>query len=71
MPGPVMCSTWAIVSGCIPSGPDGDLGFGASGAFDDQQRSYDSAIKRGNTYHLWYTGNHFGATDMGYCRLSG
>ncbi|MCG3147672.1 MAG: hypothetical protein PCFJNLEI_01113 [Verrucomicrobiae bacterium] len=50
----------------VPSGPAGDLGVGAPGAFDDHQRSYASVIKEGDRYHLWYTGNRFGATGMGY-----
>jgi len=50
----------------VPSGPDGDLGVGAPGAFDDHQRSYASVIKHGDEYRLWYTGNGFGATGIGY-----
>lgn len=44
----------------------GDLGVGAAGSFDDHQRSYASVVKEGERYHLWYTGNAFGATGMGY-----
>ena len=60
----------------VPSGPDGDLGIGAPGAFDDDKRCYPSVIKSGETYQLWYTGNGTGAsgqpgykpgTGMGYC----
>jgi hypothetical protein len=51
-----------------PSGPDGELGVGAAGAFDDYQRSYACAVREADTYHLWYTGNGFGATGMGYAR---
>jgi len=50
----------------VASGPDGDLGVGEPGAFDDVQRCYVSAIKHGSEYRLWYTGNGFGATGMGY-----
>lgn len=51
----------------VPSGPDGDLGVGLKGAFDDQQRSYASVLRHGDEYRLWYTGNAFGGTGMGYC----
>ena len=50
----------------VPSGPDGDLGVGAAGTFDDHQRSYASVVKYGDTYRMWYTGNRFGATGIGY-----
>jgi hypothetical protein len=55
--------TWSRV----PSGPDGDLGIGAKGSFDDHQRSYASVVKEGDEYRMWYTGNGFGSTGMGYC----
>ena len=51
----------------VPAGPDGDLGVGARGAFDDGQRSYASVVRHGDEYRLWYTGNDFGRTGMGYC----
>jgi hypothetical protein len=50
----------------LPSGPDGELGVGASGSFDDSQRSYPCVVKHGPEYRMWYTGNGFGATGMGY-----
>ena len=50
----------------VPSGPDGDLGVGEPGAFDDHQRSYASVIKCEGEYRMWYTGNSFGGTGMGY-----
>jgi len=50
----------------LPSGPDGDLGIGRPDTFDDIQRSYATAIKYGSEYRLWYTGNGFGKTGMGY-----
>lgn len=46
---------------------DGDIGIGESGAFDDHQRSYASVVRHENEYRMWYTGNRFGATGMGYC----
>jgi len=49
-----------------PSGPDGDLGVGQSGAFDDHQRSYATVVRRGDEYLCWYTGNAFGAAGMGF-----
>lgn len=55
----------------VPSGPDGDLGIGLPGTFDDHQRSYASVVKHGNTYRMWYTGNKFGATGIGYAECSG
>jgi len=57
----------------MPSGPDGDLGVGAAGAFDDVQRSYATVIRHGDEYRCWYTGNNFGRTGMGYAvgRASG
>lgn len=48
------------------SGPDGELGVGRAGAFDDRQRCYVSIVKHGEEYRCWYTGNRFGATGMGY-----
>lgn len=50
----------------VPSGPDGDLGIGEPGAFDDHQRSYASVVRHENTLRMWYTGNAFGSTGMGY-----
>ena len=50
----------------VPSGPDGDIGIGEKGAFDDIQRSYASVVKHGDEYRMWFTGNGFGATGMGY-----
>lgn len=48
------------------SGPDGELGVGNPGAFDDRQRCYVSVVRCGDEYRCWYTGNGFGATGMGY-----
>lgn len=50
----------------VPAGSDGDLGVGAPGAFDDHQRSYASVLQVGDEYRLWYTGNGFGTTGMGF-----
>lgn len=47
-------------------GPDGELGIGAPGAFDDHQRSYPFILQEGGEWRCWYTGNRFGATGMGY-----
>lgn len=55
----------------VPSGPDGDLGIGAAGTFDDVQRSYACVVKERDVYRLWYTGNRFGATGMGYAEGRG
>jgi hypothetical protein len=51
---------------CVASDSDGDLGVGGSGAFDDQQRCYASVLQCREEYRLWYTGNGFGATGIGY-----
>jgi len=48
------------------SGPNGELGTGPSGSFDDQQRSYISVVRHGDEYRAWFTGNGFGATGIGY-----
>jgi hypothetical protein len=45
---------------------DGDLGVGPPGAFDDKQRSYAAVVHEDGEYRMWYTGNGFGATGMGY-----
>jgi len=45
---------------------DSYLGTGSSGSFDGIQRSYASVVKKENTYHMWYTGNNFGTTGIGY-----
>jgi predicted GH43/DUF377 family glycosyl hydrolase len=45
---------------------EGDIGVGAPGTFDDQQRSYADVVKEGDEYRMWYTGNGPGATGMGY-----
>jgi hypothetical protein len=54
----------------VPSGPDGDLGIGASSSgansFDSHQRSYACVLRHKNQYRLWYTGNNFGDTGLGY-----
>ncbi len=49
-------------------GPDGELGVGEPGAFDDFQRSYPCMVQEGDTLHCWFTGNRFGTTGMGYAR---
>ena len=54
--------TWARV----PSGPDGDLGVGAPGAFDSEQRCYAAAVPHAGGWRLWFTGNGFGHTGMGF-----
>ncbi len=48
------------------SGPDGDLGVGAAGSFDDHQRSYASVVAHDGGLRCWYTGNGFGQTGIGY-----
>ncbi len=45
---------------------DDYFGVGKQGNFDDQQRSYPFVIKKQDLYHMWYTGNNFGATGIGY-----
>ena len=47
-------------------GPDGELGVGSDGAFDDEQRSYPTVVSSGENLHCWFTGNRFGATGIGY-----
>lgn len=47
-------------------GPDGELGAGKSGSFDDHQRSYPTIVRHGHELRCWFTGNSFGATGMGY-----
>lgn len=47
-------------------GPDGELGAGAPGAFDDRQRSYPLMMPHRDGYRCWYTGNNFGTTGMGF-----
>jgi hypothetical protein len=50
----------------VTSKADSYLGVGQPGSFDDRQRSYACVIKKGNIYHMWYTGNGFGQTGIGY-----
>ena len=47
-------------------GPDGELGVGSDGAFDDEQRSYPTVVSSGEELRCWFTGNRFGATGIGY-----
>ena len=47
-------------------GPDGELGTGSEGSFDDRQRCYPSIVQHGKEVRCWYTGNDFGVTGMGY-----
>lgn len=47
-------------------GPQGELGVGGAGLFDDAQRSYPVMIAHGSELRCWYTGNRFGDTGMGY-----
>jgi hypothetical protein len=47
-------------------GPDGELGFGPTGAYDDHQRSYPTILQHGSELRCWYTANRFGATGIGY-----
>ena len=49
-----------------PAGLHGDLGIGAAGTFDDQQRCHAMVVKHEGEYRCWYTGNGYGATGMGY-----
>jgi len=51
-------------------GPDGELGVGNTGAFDDQQRCYPSIVSHNGELRCWFTGNRFGATGIGYAVLS-
>lgn len=44
-------------------------GLGPQGAFDSFMRSYPAVIKRGDTFHMWYTGDFFG--ELGPGRLTG
>ena len=46
--------------------PDGDLGVGSPRSFDDQQRCYANVVKHHAEYRMWYTGNGFGTTGIGY-----
>lgn len=48
------------------AGPQGELGAGAPGSFDDHQRSYPVMLRHGSELRCWYTGNNFGTTGMGY-----
>ena len=47
-------------------GPEGELGCGAPGSFDDHQRSYPTIVAHEDEYRCWYTGNGFGSTGIGY-----
>ncbi|MCX5662698.1 MAG: hypothetical protein NTW19_23710 [Planctomycetota bacterium] len=47
-------------------GPQGELGTGGPGSFDDHQRSYPVMLRHGRELRCWYTGNRFGDTGMGY-----
>ena len=47
-------------------GPEGELGVGVKGSFDDEQRSYPCVVAPANMFHCWYTGNAFGRTGTGY-----
>lgn len=47
-------------------GPDGELGVGEKGCFDDHQRSYPVVVCERDVFHCWFTGNGFGSTGMGY-----
>ena len=50
----------------VPSPPDGDLGVGEPGTFDDHQGSYAMVVPYGDELRMWYTGNDFGGTGLGY-----
>jgi hypothetical protein len=50
-------------------GPDGELGVGDNGAFDDQQRSYPTIVSADTELRCWFTGNRFGETGVGYAVL--
>ena len=55
--------TWQWAERC---GPDGELGVGGQGDFDDHQRSYPTVVCAEGELRCWFTGNQFGATGMGY-----
>lgn len=48
------------------AGPQGELGTGGPGTFDDHQRSYPTMLRHGREIRCWYTGNAFGNRGMGY-----
>ncbi len=50
-------------------GPDGELGVGDDGAFDDHQRSYPTIVSRDGELRCWFTGNGFGETGIGHAVL--
>lgn len=47
-------------------GPDGEMGIGNTGSFDDHQRSYPAVVCHNGERRCWYTGNGFGVTGIGY-----
>jgi hypothetical protein len=52
-------------------GPEGELGTGVAGSFDDHQRSYPVVLRHGDELRCWYTRNNFGTTGMGYATAGG
>lgn len=58
-----------------PSPATGFLGLGGTGSFDEFAAAYPCMLRDGNTYHCWYTGNHYGhisagVTGIGYATAS-
>lgn len=54
---------------------DGFLGLGPAGSFDEYAVAYPCALRDGDTYHVWYTGNGYGhvsagITGIGYATAS-
>jgi hypothetical protein len=46
---------------------DGDLGgVGSAGHFDSERHCYASVVKHGEEWRMWYSGNGFGHTGIGY-----
>lgn len=54
----------------VSSPEDGELGLGPPGSFDDNQNCYACVIPTGAEYRMWYTGNDFGRTGIGYAVAS-
>ncbi|MBL9215936.1 MAG: exo-alpha-sialidase [Opitutaceae bacterium] len=50
----------------LPSGPEGEMGVGAPGAFDDGQRCYPTIVEHEGELRAWFSANGYGATGIGY-----
>ena len=57
---------WRWLDAPRPDGTDSDLPNGSPGGFDSKFRCYASVVRIEDNWHMWFSGNGYGRTGMGY-----